>query len=91
MLFLLLGALLVCYVLYYRKYVAAAPEVICSSQARKRELEEHCPVLFQTFYPTMWAPLAHMQTIGRAILQTYPRHPRRRSNSKLPGVPMHVV
>lgn len=72
------GLVLLCYLIYYRRHIAGRPEVICSDPDRRRLLEERCPALFQTFYPTIWAPQAHMQTVGRALLQTHPEHPRRR-------------
>lgn len=79
-LLLLLGLALLYYVSYYRRRLAGRPEVICRDPERRKVLEEHCPALFQTFHPTIWAPQAHMQTVGRAVLQTFrvPEHPRRR-------------
>jgi hypothetical protein len=78
LLLLVLGILLACYVVYYRKYAVGPPKLVCSDPERKRVLEEHCPILFQRFYPTMWAIQAHVQTVGRAVLQNYPKLKRRR-------------
>lgn len=77
----LLSLFLICYVMYvsyYRKYVVGPPELVCCDPERKRALEKHCPVLFQPFFPTIWATQAYMQTVGRTLLQTYPKHTRRR-------------
>ena len=75
---LVLGLLLACYVVYYRRYVAGRPELVCCDPERKKLLEERCPILSQTYFPTIWAPQAHLQSVGRHLLQTYPKHTRRR-------------
>lgn len=73
-----LGILLTCYVIYYRRYVVCRPELVCCDPERRRTLEENCPALFQDFYPTIWAPQGHMQTLIRAVCQSFPKHKRRR-------------
>ena len=70
--------LLVCYVVYYRRYVAGRPELVCCDDKRKKLLEERCPILSQTYFPTIWTPLAHLQSVARPLLQTSPKHTRRR-------------
>lgn len=69
--------LLVSYMLYYKYCVVAPPKVVCSEQ-RKKALMKHCPVFFKEFRPTIWAPQAHMQTVIRVALQTFPKFERRR-------------
>ena len=54
------------------------PEVYCCDEGKRKALKDYCPILFEPYYPTIWAPQAHMQSIGRAVVQTFPEHPRRR-------------
>ncbi|KAL5493878.1 hypothetical protein EMCRGX_G015112 [Ephydatia muelleri] len=63
-------ALLVVYTCHYLLCVVRPPKVVCSDPAKVKWLEEHCPVFFQSYWPTAWAPQAHMQTILRAVVQT---------------------
>ena len=73
----LLVVLLTCYMFHYRYCVVARPKVVCSEQ-RREMLMKHCPVFFKEFCPTIWAPQAHMQTVIRVALQTFPQFERRR-------------
>lgn len=78
LIWLIWSVLLFCYVIYYRKYAVGYPKLVCCDTGRKRALQEHCPILFQRYFPPMWAIQAHVQTVGRALLQTHPKHTQRR-------------
>lgn len=62
-------ALLAAYACYYLVSVVHCPKVVCSDPAKVSWLKEHCPVFFERYWPTVWAPQAHMQTILRTIVQ----------------------
>jgi len=71
-------SVLTLYVLYYQCVIVGRPKVVCSP-TRHESLIKHCPVFFEKYYPTIWAPLSYMQTIIRVALQTFPAEKRRRS------------
>ena len=73
-----LAAVLLLYLLYYRLAIVARPSVVCSDPDRLAVLRRHCPVFFEEFWPTVWAVQAHMQSIIRVAIQTFPRSKRRR-------------
>ena len=78
-LFLLsLITILIAYYFYYRIYVVSVPKVICADETRLKALKKHCPVFFEEFWPTIWAPQAHMQTVIRVAIQTFPKSERKR-------------
>ncbi|KAL5493886.1 hypothetical protein EMCRGX_G015121 [Ephydatia muelleri] len=64
-------ALFAVYTCHYLLCVVRPPKVVCSDPAKVKWLEENCPVFFQSYWPTAWAPQAHMQTIVRAVVQRY--------------------
>ena len=63
---------------YYHCVIVGAPKVVCSDPHRLDSLIKHCPVFFEKYRPTIWAPLSYMQTIIRVALQTFPKEERRR-------------
>ena len=69
---------LIAYYFYYRIYVVSVPKVICADETRLKALKKHCPVFFEEFWPTIWAPQAHMQTVIRVAIQTFPKSERKR-------------
>ena len=71
-------ASLVFYLVYYREKVVAKPRVVCSDPDKLKVLRRECPALLEEFWPTVWAPQAHMQTIIRVAIQTFPKSERRR-------------
>ena len=73
-------ALLALYVCHYVLSVVRAPRVVCSDPARVKWLKEHCPAFFEVYWPTPWAPQAHLQTVLRTVVQKlHPlKLPRRR-------------
>lgn len=66
------------YLLYYQCVVVGKPKVVCHDTARLQALARHCPVFFEKYHPTVWAPHAYMQTIVRVAIQTFPKQERRR-------------
>ena len=78
LLFLSLAILLTIYYVYYRTYVVSVPRVVCADEKRLAALKKHCPVFFEEFWPTFWAPQAHMQTVIRVVIQTFPKSKRER-------------
>ena len=78
LLFLSLAILLTLYYVYYRVYVVSVPRVVCADERKLSALKKHCPVFFEEFWPTFWAPQAHMQTVIRVVIQTFPKSKRTR-------------
>lgn len=66
------------YLVYYQCAVVGKPKVVCHDANRMQALTERCPVLFEEYRPTLWAPHAYMQTIVRVAIQTFPKLNRRR-------------
>lgn len=66
------------YLLYYQFVMVKKPKVVCHDPVRLEELKKYCPVFFEKYQFTPWAPNAYMQSVGRAIIQTYPKEKRRR-------------
>ncbi len=76
--FLLLVLMTSLYLLYYRRRVVGKPRVVCSDPDKLLMLKKECPALFEEFWPTPWASQAHMQTVIRVAIQTFPNSQRRR-------------
>ncbi len=70
--------LLLLYSAYYQYVMVKKPKVVCHDPGRMEDLKKHCPVLFEKYRLTPWAPNAYMQTILRGIFQSLPAHERRR-------------
>ena len=83
LLLLSLALLLTLYYVYYRVCVVSVPRVVCTDERKLAALKKHCPVFFEEFWPTFWAPQAHMQTIIRVAVQTFPKSKRTRYNDTL--------
>ena len=73
-----LAVLLFAYYAYYRRYVVSVPRVVCADEKRLKALKKHCPAFFEEFWPTVWAPQTHMQTVIRVAIQTFPKSKRKR-------------
>lgn len=78
LLLLSLAIILVAYYIYYWLCVVSVPRVVCADERRLKALREHCPAFFEEFWPTIWAPQAHMQTVIRVAIQTFPKSKRKR-------------
>ena len=65
-------ALIVIYVLYYLMMVVGKPKVMCSGNRLKEAVIEYCPILFECYWPTVWAFNNHLMTIVRAKCQRIP-------------------
>ncbi len=70
--------LLLLYSAYYQYVMVKKPKVVCHDPGRMEDLKKHCPVFFEKYRLTPWAPNAYMQTIFRGIFQSLPAHERRR-------------
>lgn len=81
-LLLSLAVLLLVYYLYYRLCVVSVPRVVCADERRLRALKKHCPAFFEEYWPTIWAPQAHMQTVIRVAIQTFPKSKRKRCENE---------
>jgi len=68
--------LLVLYAIYYYVFAVGPPRVVCCDAGKLRALRSHCPALFENYWPTVWAPQAHVQTILLELTQTSPRQKR---------------
>ena len=66
------------YLLYYLKVVVHKPRVMSSSSDLRELLVKECPTLNRKYWPLLWGPQAHMQTVLRVLLQSYPRVKSRR-------------
>ena len=75
---LLCLSLLLIYMVYYHCVVVSKPKVVCHDPTHMEALTKYCPVLFEKYRPTPWAPHAYMQTIIRVAAQTFPKQERRR-------------
>ena len=65
-------ALLSAFVVYYLLAVVKKPKV-AGGNGRLRELyQQHCPSLWESYWPTFWALNAHVSSIVRAFIQRPP-------------------
>ncbi len=72
-------SLLLLYSAYYQYVMVKKPKVVCHDPGRMAALKKHCPVFFEKYRLTPWAPNAYMQSIIRVAIQTFPKEERRRS------------
>ncbi len=70
--------ILVVYIAYYQYAMLHKPRITCHDPQRMKDIMKHCPVFFEKYCVTPWAPNAYMQTIVRVVIQTFPKEPRRR-------------
>ncbi len=70
--------ILAVYMMYYKYQMVRKPKITCHDPRRMKELKKHCPVFFEKYLLTPWAPNAYMQTIIRVAVQTFPKKNRRR-------------
>jgi predicted alpha/beta-fold hydrolase len=74
----LVGIATLVYVLFYLCLVVHRPRIVSSNIELKNALTRSCSTLRKRYWPLIWAPQKHMQTVLRVICQSYPRVQRRR-------------
>lgn len=67
-----LVGLWVVYIIYYLVFNVLRPRVVCSDERRLRALRQHCPCLFERYWPTVWALHGHVQSTFRVLIQRAP-------------------
>ena len=60
------------YFAWYYFLVVNRPRVVGGGTTLREHILNHCPILSQYYYPTLWAPNYHFTTIGREKLQMCP-------------------
>lgn len=70
--------MLAVYTYYYQYVMVQKPKITCHNNRRMKELKKYCPVFFERYRLTPWAPNAYMQTIIRVLVQTFPKENRTR-------------
>jgi abhydrolase domain-containing protein 1/3 len=60
------------YILYYYVIVVDKPKVFAHKESEiLPSIEKHCPILFESYWPTFWGFHAHITSIFRARFQGY--------------------
>ncbi|XP_064382470.1 protein ABHD1-like [Halichondria panicea] len=83
-------SLLLLYSAYYQYVMVKKPKVVCHDPGRMAALKKHCPVFFEKYRLTPWAPNAYMQSIIRVAIQTFPKEERRRETVTMKSDDGHV-
>eukprot|EP00731_Ephydatia_muelleri_P009626 Em0005g212a len=65
-------ALLAAFVAYYLLAVVKKPKVVGGNGELRALYEQHCPSLWESYWPTFWALNAHVSSIVRAFIQRHP-------------------
>ncbi|XP_065483379.1 phospholipase ABHD3 isoform X4 [Caloenas nicobarica] len=63
----------VAYACYYLSSIAKKPQLVASNDRFCRFLEEYCPVVTETYYPTIWCWEGRMQTLLRPFITSRPK------------------
>uniref|UniRef100_A0A8C3IW98 Phospholipase ABHD3 n=1 Tax=Chrysemys picta bellii TaxID=8478 RepID=A0A8C3IW98_CHRPI len=53
---------------YYLSSIAKKPQLVTGSESFSRFLQEHCPVVTETYYPTVWCWEGRVQTLLRPFI-----------------------
>uniref|UniRef100_A0A8C0G9U2 Phospholipase ABHD3 n=1 Tax=Chelonoidis abingdonii TaxID=106734 RepID=A0A8C0G9U2_CHEAB len=53
---------------YYFSSIAKKPQLVIGSESFSRFLQEHCPVVTETYYPTVWCWEGRVQTLLRPFI-----------------------
>ncbi|KAK3588595.1 hypothetical protein CHS0354_001920 [Potamilus streckersoni] len=60
------------YLVYYILFVVKKPSVFCHDEMFRRFLLDHCPMLHEKFWPTVWCFESRAQTIMRGLIMSAP-------------------
>ncbi|XP_063182760.1 phospholipase ABHD3 isoform X5 [Chroicocephalus ridibundus] len=63
----------VAYACYYLSSIAKKPQLVASNDRFCRFLEEYCPVVTETYYPTIWCWEGRVQTLLRPFITARPQ------------------
>ncbi|OXB58414.1 hypothetical protein ASZ78_007782 [Callipepla squamata] len=63
----------VAYACYYLSSIAKKPQLVASNERFCRFLEEYCPVVTETYYPTIWCWEGRVQTLLRPFITSRPQ------------------
>ncbi|XP_077916647.1 phospholipase ABHD3 isoform X1 [Halichoerus grypus] len=62
----------VAYACYYLSSIAKKPQLVTGAESFSRFLENHCPVVTETYYPTVWCWESRGQTLLRPFITSKP-------------------
>ncbi|XP_028924984.1 phospholipase ABHD3 isoform X3 [Ornithorhynchus anatinus] len=63
----------VAYACYYLSSIAKKPQLVTGGESFSRFLQDHCPVVTETYYPTVWCWESRGQTLLRPFITAKPR------------------
>ncbi|XP_033923357.1 phospholipase ABHD3 isoform X2 [Melopsittacus undulatus] len=63
----------VAYACYYLSSIAKKPQLVATNDSFCRFLVEYCPVVTETYYPTIWCWEGRMQTLLRPFITSRPQ------------------
>uniref|UniRef100_A0A8C5KBS6 Abhydrolase domain containing 3 n=1 Tax=Jaculus jaculus TaxID=51337 RepID=A0A8C5KBS6_JACJA len=62
----------VAYACYYLSSIAKKPQLVTGGESFSRFLQDHCPVVTETYYPTVWCWESRGQTLLRPFITSKP-------------------
>nr|XP_056710365.1 phospholipase ABHD3 [Euleptes europaea] len=62
----------VAYACYYLSSIAKKPELVTGSKSFHHFLQDYCPVVTETYYPTVWCWEGRVQTLLRPLITSRP-------------------
>ncbi|XP_011245096.1 phospholipase ABHD3 isoform X3 [Mus musculus] len=62
----------VAYACYYLSSIAKKPQLVIGGESFSRFLQDHCPVVTETYYPTVWCWESRGQTLLRPFITSKP-------------------
>ncbi|XP_047293269.1 phospholipase ABHD3 isoform X3 [Homo sapiens] len=62
----------VAYAFYYLSSIAKKPQLVTGGESFSRFLQDHCPVVTETYYPTVWCWEGRGQTLLRPFITSKP-------------------
>ncbi|KAJ8776581.1 hypothetical protein J1605_015170 [Eschrichtius robustus] len=60
------------YACYYMSSIAKKPQLVTGGESFSRFLQDHCPVVTETYYPTVWCWESRGQTLLRPFITSKP-------------------